>query len=40
MHTSLSSESNFDLVTALNLATSMICLPAVLRKLFQTNGPL
>ena len=29
-----------DLVAALNLATSVICLSVVLRKLFQINQPL
>ena len=32
------SGSNFDLIAALNLATSVICLSVVWRKLFQING--
>ena len=34
------SKGNFDLVKALNLATSLICLSVVLRKLFKINGSL
>ena len=38
--TSFPSESHFDMVTALDLATWVNCLSVVLRKLFQVNGPL
>ena len=33
-------KSNFDLVTVLNLAMSIVCLSVALRKLFKINGPL